>query len=268
MKTPLNPLQYNREAWDHQVRKGNRWTIPASPEEIVEARTGRIRVLLTPKTPVPLDWFPLRNGLLQGVRILALASGGGQQVPIFAAAGGTITSFDQSPLQLEQDRLTAEREGLEVRVVQGDMRDLSVFENESFDFIFHPCSNGFVPEIQPVWNEAFRVLKRGGTMISGFVNPILYAVDPDLDQKGIAQLKYPIPYSDLTSLTDEERKRYTDHHEPLCFGHTLEDQIGGQLKAGFHLTGMFEDRWGTDPEASGALDRILPCFIATRALKP
>ena len=47
------------------------------------------------------------------------------------------------------------------------------------------------------------------------------------------------------------------------FGHTLEDQIGGQLDAGFVLTGLFEDRDTDHP-----LAKFLPAFLATRAVKP
>ena len=76
-------------------------------------------------------------------------------------------------------------------------------------------------------------------------------------------VRHAAPYSDLTCLTDEERRRYIDRDEPLGFGHTLEDQIGGQLDAGFLLAGFYEDR---DP--SHPLAEFPPAFIATRALKP
>jgi SAM-dependent methyltransferase len=265
----MDVLDYNRRAWDHQVRHGNRWTVPVSGEEISRARAGQWRVVLTPTWPVPMEWFPQVEGRFAGTRILALASGGGQQAPIFAAAGADVTVFDLSPQQLEQDRLVAAREGLALKTVEGDMRDLSVFDDGAFDLIFHPCANSFVPELQPVWDEAFRVLRRGGALLSGIVNPVVYAVDPELDRKGIAQLKYRIPYSDLTSLSDTERAKYTSINEPLCFGHTLEDQLGGQMKAGFHLAGLYEDRWhaGSEEDA-GALNALIPCFLATRALKP
>ncbi len=264
----MDPTEYNRKAWNHQVAIRNRWTIPVTAQQIDEAKKGRWSVLLTPAKRVPMNWFPAREGRMDGVKILNLASGGGQQTPIFAAAGADVTVFDLSERQLEQDRVTASSAGLTIQAERGDMRDLSRFPDASFDFIFHPCSNTFVENIQPVWDEAFRVLKPGGEMIAGFVNPILYSVDPDLDAKGVAQLKYAIPYSDLTSLTEEERRRYTDKDEPLCFGHTLEQQIGGQLRAGFHLIDMYEDFWGEDAEAAGALNRLIPCFMATRAIKP
>ncbi len=60
------------------------------------------------------------------------------------------------------------------------MRDLSAFADESFDLVFHPVSNLFVPEVRPVWNEAFRVLRRGGSLLAGFLNPAVYIFDLEL----------------------------------------------------------------------------------------
>ena len=130
--------------------------------------------------PVPREWFPP----MQGLKILGLACGGGQQGPIFAAAGAEVTIFDNSPAQLERDREVAEREGLNIRTVEGDMRDLSIFADESFDLIFHPVSNLFIHEISPVWKEAYRVLRHGGYMLSGFMNPLFYLFDWDDMEKG------------------------------------------------------------------------------------
>ncbi|MNX68287.1 hypothetical protein D3C86_994560 [compost metagenome] len=257
----MDILAYNRDAWDREVAKGNQWTRPVSAEDVARARRGDWQIVLTPQKPVPRDWFPA----LEGARVLALASGGAQQGPLLAAAGAHVTVFDNSPAQLAQDRMVAERDGLAIATVQGDMRDLSCFEDASFDFIVHPCSNCFAPEIQPVWNEAYRVLRRGGTMIAGLVNPVVFAPDPALSEQGIVQFKYKLPYSDLESLSEEERHRYTDAGEPLAFGHSLDDQIGGQLRAGFALTGFYEDTWDTAPEP---IHRFMACYMATRALKP
>jgi SAM-dependent methyltransferase len=251
---------YNREAWDREVAKGNEWTVPVGAQLIARARAGDWSVVLTPLKTVPRAWF----GEMKDKKILALASAGGQQGPLFAAAGADVTVFDNSPAQLAQDRSVAERESLPITLVQGDMADLSVFESGIFDLIFHPCSNCFIPDVKPVWAEAFRVLKNGGSLLSGFINPVSFSADPDLEAKGIVQLKYKIPYSDLTSLTDAERLRYTSKGEPLVFGHTLEDQIGGQLDAGFMLAGLYEDSWTAD---KGPLHALMNTFIATRAVK-
>ncbi|QSQ14943.1 class I SAM-dependent methyltransferase [Myxococcus landrumensis] len=256
----IDVRKHNREAWDRQVSLGNRWTQPVGPEVIAAARRGEWSVVLTPSKPVPPSWF----GDIVGKRVLCLAGGGGQQAPVFAAAGAKVTVLDNSPGQLGQDRLVAEREGLEIRLVEGDMRDLSVFEDGGFDLIFHPCSNAFVDTILPVWREAFRVLRPGGVLLSGFTNPVIFLFDPELQDKGVLQVKYKMPYSDFTSLTETERRRYTDKHEPLCVAHTLQDQIGGQLDAGFLLAGYFEDKF----EKGDLVAEYFDSYIATRALKP
>lgn len=254
----MDPKRHNRAAWDRLVASGNRWTVPVGPEVIAAARGGVWSVLLTPTKPVPRDWF----GDLFGRDVLGLASGGGQQCPIFAAAGARVTSFDQSEAQLARDREVAERERLAIRTVQGDMADLSALADASFDLVFHPSSNGFVPEIRPVWREAFRVLKPGGVLLAGFVQPVLYVFDEAAEARGELVPRHAIPYSDLTSLTRDEVDAKLSSGEPLSFGHSLEDQIGGQIDAGFALTGFYEDRW------DGPVDRLIACHAATRAVKP
>ena len=250
---------HNRSAWDRQVESGNEWTVPVSAEVIAAARRGEWQVVLTPTRPVPREWF----GDLANARVLCLASGGGQQGPILAAAGARVTVFDNSPRQLAQDRLVAEREGLDLTTVEGDMRDLSAFGDRSFDLVFHPVSNLFIPDVRPVWREAFRVLRPGGRLLAGFVNPLQYIFDWERSEKGELVVRHTVPYSDLTSLRDEERQRWIDAGEPIEFGHTLEDQIAGQVEAGFVITGFFED---VDPKH--VLSRYIASFIATRSERP
>jgi SAM-dependent methyltransferase len=249
---------YNREKWDLQVEQGNRWTIPASPERIEAARRGEWSVLLTEQKPVPRSWFP---DDIHGVDILCLASGGGQQGPVLAAAGANVTVFDNSPRQLEQDRLVAKRDGLVLITVEGDMRDLSVFGDGCFDMVFHPVSNVFCPEVRPVWREAFCVLRPGGVLLAGFNNPYVYIFDIPQAEKGIFEVKNPLPY-DSTKLSDEERLRVFGEAYPLEFSHSLEEQIGGQLEAGFLLAGLYED------QQASPLGKYMPFYIATRAVKP
>ncbi|MCL4507425.1 MAG: class I SAM-dependent methyltransferase [Chloroflexi bacterium] len=257
----MDILAHNSAAWDRQVEQGNIWTVPASPEAIAAARRGEWSVLLTETRPVPRNWFPD----LAGGDVLCLASGGGQQGPILAAAfaGARVTVLDNSPRQLAMDRLVAEREGLALTTVQGDMADLSAFSGESFDFVFHPVSNVFIPDVRPVWREAFRVLRHGGVLLAGMVNPFEYVFDQSLVAKGIYQVKYALPYNDLTSLSEQERAGAFGADAPLEFSHTLEEQIGGQLAAGFHLVGFYEDYRRDDPIA-----KYMPSYMATRALKP
>jgi len=259
----MNIREYNRIAWDKEVERGNKWTVPVSEAEIAAARRGEWEIVLTPSKPVPRAWFPD----LEGIDVLCLASGGGQQGPILAAAGAKVTVLDNSPKQLEQDRFVTERHALPIATVEGDMADLSMFSAQSFDLIVHPVSNCFIPNVRPMWTEAFRVLRRGGVLLAGFNNPAIYLFDYDLaDSEGILQVKYALPYSDLTSLPAKERQRYIEAGTPLEFSHTLENQIGGQLDVGFLLTDFFVDAYGEDE--NDLLTNYMPTFIATRAAKP
>jgi SAM-dependent methyltransferase len=257
----MNPHEirrHNAQAWDKAVKRGSRWTKPVSPEAVAAARRGEWQILLTPSRPVPRAWFPP----LEGADVLCLAGGGGQQGPILAAAGARVTVFDNSPQQLAQDRFVARREGLTLTTVEGDMCDLSVFEDASFDLIVHPTSNLFTPDVRPVWREAHRVLRKGGVLLAGFCNPVLYLFDQELADQGVFQVRHRLPYSDLTSLSEAERSVYIAEGQPLEFGHTLTDQIGGQLDAGFVLTGFYEDVWPGTP-----LNEFTPTYIATRSVK-
>lgn len=254
---------YNRIAWDREVERGNQWTIPVSEEIIARARQGQWEILLTPSKPVPREWFPE----LKGLDVLCLASGGGQQGPVLAVAGARVTVLDNSPKQLAQDRLVAERSSLILKTVEGDMADLAMFSDGSFDLVVHPVANVFVPDVRPVWVEAFRVLRHGGVLLSGFNNPAYYLFDYQFAEgTGILQVKHKLPYSDETSLTAAERQQLIDKECPLEFSHTLAEQIGGQLNAGFLISGFYEDAF---PEAENdLLSEYMPTFIATRANKP
>lgn len=261
---PKDIVAYNRGAWDKLVEQGNPWTIPVAPEKVAAARRGEWMVLLTETKPVPHAWFPLdAAGLfLSGTRVLCLASGGGQQGPVLAAAGALVTVFDNSPRQLERDRMVAEREGLEIDTVQGDMADLSAFANETFDLVFHPVSNVFVPDVLPVYREAYRVLRRGGILMAGFMNPDLYILDMEEEEQGRLVVRFKLPYSDLESVSEEERLRMYGPDMALEWSHTLQDQIGGQLDAGFVLTDFYEDRSSRRISAE-----YMPTYFATRAVR-
>lgn len=258
----MDILAHNRRAWDREVEGGNPWTVPVGPEAIAAAREGEWTIVLTPTKPVPHEWLPD----LPGKDVLCLASGGGQQGPVLAAAGARVTVFDLSPRQLESDRLVAEREGLSITTVQGDMADLSVFADESFDYIVHPVSNLFAPDLMPVWREAFRVLRRGGELIAGFVNPARYIFDLELAERtGELRVKYAVPYADVDHMDEAYQRGFAERGEPLEFSHTLDEQIGGQIAAGFAITGFFEDK---DPSADALpIDKYMPTFIATRAAR-
>lgn len=245
--------EYNAEAIDRWVKEGWEWGIPISPEAFARAKQGELAVVLTPTVVVPGDWF----GELRGKSVLGLASGGGQQMPVFAAHGAACTVFDISDSQLESERLVAAREGYGIEVVKGDMTLPLPFLDESFDLVFHPVSNCYIREVQPVWEECYRVLKKGGLLLCGLDNGINFLFDDDS-----LEIRHRLPHDDLSDSGWEGRAR--QKNDSLQFSHSISEQIGGQLKAGFRLTDVYEDT-----NLEGPLKEYgVPCFYATRAIKP
>ena len=259
MSDEQDAIQFNRSAWDRMALAGDRFYRAVTASEIAAARDGDWSLRLTPTKRVPLEWF----GNLEDKKVLCLAGGGARQAPILAAVGAKVTVFDLSEKQLDRDREVAEREELEIECVAGDMRDLNVFVDESFDLIVSPCATCFVPSVQEIWQEAFRVLRPAGKFMTGFINPIYYLFDAAKMDKDEFVVRHKIPYSDF-DLSAEERERLLGPERPIEFGHSLEQFIGGQCAAGFQLVGFFEDGWGGGDQ----LSKLISVFAATLAQKP
>ena len=151
----------NRKTIDRWVDDGWEWGKPISREVYAAAKNGQWDVKLTPVKFVPHDWF----GDLKDRRVLGLAAGGGQQMPIFAALGAKCTVLDYSEKQLESERMVAQREGYDITIVRADMTKRLPFDDNSFDLIFHPVSNCYVYAVLPIWRECARVLKPGGYLL-------------------------------------------------------------------------------------------------------
>ncbi len=252
---------HNKKAWDLNVEMGIRWSTIVEEGPIEKARQGNPDIIMTPTKSLPKDWL----GDISGKVVLGLASGGGQQGPLLAAAGAKVIIADLSPKQLEQDRKASEKYKLEIRTIETPASDLSMLEDESIDLILNPVSNCFFEDLNPVWDECQRVLKPGGKLIWGFNNPVSHLFDYDLANfQGKFHLKYSQPYSDLDSLSEEEKKKFLANENPLEFGHSLQTQIGDLLKRGFLLSGLFEDYWDDETEA---LNKYFPQFICAMAIR-
>lgn len=256
----MDTVKQNSMAWDKKVEEGSKYTQAVSSKVIEKSKSGKWGISVTTEKTVPRDWFPEN---ISGLKILCLASGGGQQGPILAAAGADVTIIDISKKQLEQDEMVAKRDGLSLTTVQGDMSDLSDFADEYFDIVVQPVSNLFVKHVQPVWKEISRVLKHQGVLIAGFTNPLLWIFDDNQERKGRLDVKNAIPSSTLDYLPENEVHNYIKEGNTIEYAHTLEEQIQGQIDAGLVITGFYEDDFG----GTRMIDKYIKTFIATRAIK-
>ncbi len=265
----MNYTNINEQCWDEWAKEKCVWTLPITHQEFVNAKKGDIFLYLTPLKLVPKDWYmPLKNK-----KVLGLASGGGQQCPLFVAGGAKVTVLDISSRQLESDRLVAEREGYDISLIKGDMTQKFPFENESFDLIFHPVSNSYVEDISHVWHECYRVLKHGGTLLSGFANPTIYLYKKDKNEH---KLLYKMPFNPINDLLESDLKILSDT-DGIQFGHSFSEQFAGQIDAGFILSGFYEDYHPTDNtvtnydtyigETASSLAKYMPTYFATKSIK-
>lgn len=246
-------VDVNSSFIDKWIEEGWEWGQPITHEIFEKAKNNEWFVLLTPTKPVPKDWFCD----MKGAKVLGLASGGGQQMPIFTALGAKCTVLDYSESQLKSERMVAEREGYEIETVRADMTKPLPFENESFDLIFHPVSNCYVEDVLPIWKECFRVLKKGGILLSGLDNGFNYLFD-----ENETEVVQKLPFNPLKDKELYEASVKNDWG--IQFSHTIEEQIGGQLKAGFMLTDIYQDTNG-----AGRLHEFnVPTFYATMVVKP
>ncbi len=245
--------EINSETIDRWVDEGWEWGKPISHKEYLKAKKGEWEILLTPTKPVPKTWFPP----ICGKRVLGLAAGGGQQMPIFAALGAECYVLDYSKRQIESEEIVANREGYKIKAVRADMTKPLPYEDGFFDLIVHPVSNCYVEEVLPIWKECFRVLKPNGILLSGLDNGINYLFEEDDESKIVNRLPYN-PLKDETQM-----KSLLEGDYGVQFSHTMEEQIGGQIKAGFTLLDVYEDTNG-----EGFLkERGVPTFWVTKSIK-
>ena len=202
--------------------------------------------------------YVFRYGIIKdvfGLKVLCLASGGGQDSVAFGLLGADVFVLDLSDTQLSRDRQAAAHHGLKTQTFQGDMRDLSIFPDNSFDVVWQPYSINFVPSIEPVCREVARVLKSSGIYYLSFANPFVQSVDdeawdgnayplhrPYLDGEDITQY---FPHWDVTQ-PDGSSIQLESPHE---FRHTLSTVLNTMAGNGFIF--LYLQEWmkkGDNPE--------------------
>ena len=100
-----------------------------------------------------------------------------------------------------------------------------------------------------------------GILFSGFFNPIAFMFDWAAMINKDLRIKYKIPYNPFEY---DNNDNAVSVKNSFVFGHTLEQQIAGQIEAGFIIVGMYEDKNVT---VKTVLDDYISTLIATKAIK-
>lgn len=246
--------QYNKKRWEALVRENALFTRP-----LLSMDAGSARAYIDPSGML---------GDVSGKKVLCLASGGGQQSAAFALLGAQVAVLDISEPQLERDRLAAEHYGVPIETYQGDMRDLSCLERDSFDLVWHPYSLNFVPDCRAVFREVSRIIRDGGMYHIMCANPFIWGVG-ETDWNGTG---YPlsIPYEDGIELTyrDQdwvyERTQGSQIQGPREYRQTLGTIMNGLIENGFAICGFTEvksDAPDTEPGSWGHFTNIAPPWV-------
>lgn len=242
---------HNRRAWDALVRKRQRFTKPAPDEDF--------------KNPlVRLDARGWLGGDIAGKRVLCLASGGGRQSALYAAAGAVVTVVDISPEMLALDRQVAAERGLAIRVVEASMDDLSALQEASFDIVSQPVSTCYVPDVLAVYREVARVIVPGGVYISQHKQPGSLQADIKASPHGYELTE---PYYRSGPLPPVVGSLHREAGT-LEFLHRLEQLLGGLCRAGFVIEDLSEPSHADDkaePGSWGHRSRYVAPYIRLKA---
>ena len=242
-KKVVKYTRINEQEWNKIVEAGCEWTKPITHKQFIDNLKHDFKLYLSPSIPIPRNWFPEN---IKDKKLLGLACGGGQQMPILASNGADCTVLDISEKQLEQDMSVMNRENIKYNLVHGDITEKLPFNNDSFDIIILAFVNVYIEDMQFVWDECYRVLKPEGNLISTLDNGINCLFKDQSKEPLIVENKLPLN----TLKNREDLAGYNGYNKDRLyrFSHTLEDNIRGQLKVGFTLIDLFEDRDSEETE--------------------
>ena len=173
---------------------------------------------------------------IRGWKTLCLASAGGRQSALYAAAGAIVTVLDISSAMLDLDRQVAAERGLDMRVVEGSMDDLSMFAPGEFDLVIHPVSTCYTPNVLAVYREIARVLRSGGLYVSQHKQPASLQADTRPATRGYELVE---PYYRQGPLPDVAGSPHRESGA-LEFLHRWEELVGGMCRAGFAIEDLIE----------------------------
>jgi len=246
----------NQAAWSYLAGRNDASTRPWGPDEIASATT-----LLDPHSWIP--WADIES-------VLCLASGGGQQGLAFASLGFKVTVFDLSPRQLEADQRCAERFGLAIDAVEGDMMDLTALRGRQFDLIYQPISSHYVPDIRRVYREVLQVTRPGGHYWLEHWNPAQIQLSEHRGWDGEAY-RVAHPHGTGEPLAWEHAADGDDSAVSWNYVHSLESLIGGLCDAGFvilHFAERHDGDLDAPPGSTAHLSAYIPTFLSTFARRP
>lgn len=247
----MNYRDTNQQAWNRLADSGSLFARVATDEECrapLQVLDGR-------------GWLPES---VAGLNVLCLASGGGWQSILYAAAGANVTVVDLSESMLKLDSREAKRRRFQIQTVQTSMDDLSMFADESFDIVHQPVSTCYVPDLKPVYAGIARVIRSHGLYISQHKQPVSLQISHRSErQQFVIGIEYyhegPLPQQQDTSYRESGATEYL---------HRLEQIVGDLCLTGFVIEDLREPKranYQVDVSHFGYRGRFVPPYVRMKA---
>jgi len=241
----------NQQAWNQLADSGSLFAKVATDDECrnpLQALDGR-------------GWLPTT---VAGLNVLCLASGGGWQSILYAAAGANVTVVDLSESMLRLDSREAKRRRFQVQTVHTSMEDLSMFAADSFDIVHQPVSTCYVPDLKCVYAEIARVVRSGGLYISQHKQPVSLQISHRNErQQFVIGVEYyhegPLPNQQDTSYRESDATEYL---------HRLDEIVGDLCLSGFVIEDLREPKradYKVDVSHFGYRGRFVPPYLRMKA---
>jgi SAM-dependent methyltransferase len=234
----------NAQTWDRLAREQAALARPARDEDFANPM----------QTVDPLGWL---GSSIAGKQVLCLAAGGGRQSALYAAAGAEVTVLDISREMLLLDTRVAAERRLAVRVVEGSMLDLSMFEPGEFDIVIHPVSTCYVADVRQVYRQVARVVRHGGLYVSQHKSPTSLQAELRPSGEGYTLVE---PYYRTGPLPPAEQSRLRESGAQE-FLHRWEELLGGMCQEGFAIEAFIEPLHA-DRDADRGTFGHRACYVA------
>jgi len=207
------------------------------------------------------------GGSIRGWHVLCLAAAGGRHSALYQAAGAIVTVLDISDGMLELDRRVSQELKFNVRLIQGSMLDMPMFQDAEFDLVIQPVSTCYVSDISSVFSEVARILKPNGLYVSQHKQPI--NLQASLKTRGG---KYAIE----TEIGAVANAAKADEPSPLRepntreIAHSLETILGGICRNGMVIEDVHEPNHAKQEsvvDTMGHRSRFVPPYLRIKARK-
>jgi SAM-dependent methyltransferase len=177
-------------------------------------------------------------GDVDGLDVLELGCGGGQDTVGLARRGANVTGVDLTRQQLYHAVELFDEYDLDVDVVEGDVTDLP-FAADEFGLAYNTHVFQWVPDLPAAFAEAHRVLRADGRFVFSIPHPLASMLDPETHEVVES-------YFDTgEQVIHDGREEYPDM---VTYRRKVSDVYNALVEAGFEVDRLLEPG-SADPDA-------------------